>query len=107
LISKEELTVEEIINRNLPVGIPGANTTANLLLGYFAPEIQHKKEFIFDEIMPAILEDKVAAGVIIHENRFTYQKMGLQLLLRESEGRFVLPNAPLNPESIGVPSSDR
>ncbi|MEL6256009.1 MAG: 1,4-dihydroxy-6-naphthoate synthase [Bacteroidota bacterium] len=80
LISKEELTVEEIIQRNLPVGIPGANTTANLLLGYFAPEIQHKKEFIFDEIMPAILEDKVAAGVIIHENRFTYQNMGLQLI---------------------------
>ncbi|MEM6806115.1 MAG: 1,4-dihydroxy-6-naphthoate synthase [Bacteroidota bacterium] len=80
LISKEKLSVEEILERNLPVGIPGANTTANLLLGYFAPKIQHKKEFIFDEIMPAILEDKVAAGVIIHENRFTYQKMGLQLI---------------------------
>ncbi|MEM9897295.1 MAG: MqnA/MqnD/SBP family protein, partial [Bacteroidota bacterium] len=29
IISKEPLTIEEIINQNLPVGIPGKNTTAN------------------------------------------------------------------------------
>ena len=80
LISKDSLSVEEIIEKNLPVGIPGKNTTANLLLGYFAPGIQEKKEFIFHEIMPAILSGKVAAGVIIHENRFTYQQLGLQLI---------------------------
>lgn len=80
LISKEPLTVEEIVSKNLPVGIPGENTTANLLLGYFAPELKNKRSYIFHEIMPAIEKGEVAAGVIIHENRFTYQDRGLQLI---------------------------
>lgn len=80
LISKDKLSVEEIIENNLPIAIPGHNTTANLLLGYFAPRITNKKEFIFHDIMPAILEGEVAAGVIIHENRFTYQAQGLKLI---------------------------
>lgn len=80
LISKDKISVEELIEQNLPVGIPGKNTTANLLLGYFAPELKNKKEYIFHEIMPAIQSGEVAAGVIIHENRFTYQSLGLQLI---------------------------
>ncbi|MEO1418960.1 MAG: MqnA/MqnD/SBP family protein, partial [Bacteroidota bacterium] len=64
----------------LPVAIPGKNTTANLLLGYYAPEITNKREYLFHEIMPAILREEVAAGVIIHENRFTYQQEGLKLI---------------------------
>lgn len=80
LISKDKISVEELVTQNLPIGIPGKNTTANLLLGYFAPELSHKKEYIFHEIMPAIQSGEVAAGVIIHENRFTYQKLGLQLI---------------------------
>lgn len=80
LISREEITVEELIQQNLPIGIPGKNTTANLLLGYYAPRLTHKKEYIFHEIMPAIQSGEVAAGVIIHENRFTYQKRGFKLI---------------------------
>ena len=80
LISKNELTVEELIEQNLPVAIPGHNTTANLLLGYFAPDLVNKQEMIFHEVMPAIESSEVAAGVIIHENRFTYQQHGLRLI---------------------------
>ncbi|MEM6262206.1 MAG: 1,4-dihydroxy-6-naphthoate synthase [Bacteroidota bacterium] len=80
LISKDDISVAEIIEKNLPVGIPGANTTANLLLGYFAPQLTHKKEYIFHEIMPALVSGEIAAGVIIHENRFTYQNHGLRLI---------------------------
>ena len=80
LISKDPISVSEIVEKNLPVAIPGKNTTAHLLLGYFAPEISNKKEYIFHEIMPAIESGEVAAGVIIHENRFTYQDHGLQLI---------------------------
>ena len=80
LISKRPLSVQEIIEKQLSVAIPGRNTTANLLLGYFAPEIQNKAEMLFHEIMPSILDGKVDAGVIIHENRFTYQQFGLKLI---------------------------
>ncbi|MCL4146538.1 UNVERIFIED_CONTAM: hypothetical protein GTU68_016468 [Idotea baltica] len=80
LISHKKLSVEEVVEKELPIAIPGKNTTANLLLGYYAPEIRNKKEYIFHEIMPAILSGEVAAGVIIHENRFTYQEAGLQLI---------------------------
>ena len=80
LITKDSITVDEIVNQNLPVAIPGKNTTANLLLDFFAPEIENRKEMIFHEVMPAILDGTVAAGVIIHENRFTYQDLGLGLI---------------------------
>ena len=80
MISKEPLTAEEIASKNLPVAIPGKNTTANLLLNFFAPGIQNREEYIFHEVMPAVLEGKAAAGVIIHENRFTYQGLGLQCI---------------------------
>lgn len=80
LISKEPLTVAEIVEKNLKVAIPGKNTTANLLLGFFAPQIANKEEMIFHEIMPAILEGRADAGLIIHENRFTYQQLGLRCI---------------------------
>lgn len=80
LISKDEISAQEIIDQNLPIAIPGHNTTANLLMGYYAPEITNKKEYIFHEVMPAIESGEVAAGVIIHENRFTYQDHGLRLI---------------------------
>lgn len=80
LISKEPLSVAEIVEGQLPVAIPGKNTTANLLLQFFAPEIENRVEKTFHEIMPAIQSGEVAAGVIIHENRFTYQAEGLQCM---------------------------
>lgn len=80
LISKRPLSREDLIQGQLKVAIPGQNTTANLLLSYFAPEIANREEMIFHEVMPAILDGKVDAGVIIHENRFTYQELGLQLI---------------------------
>jgi 1,4-dihydroxy-6-naphthoate synthase len=35
----------------------------------------------FDEIIPSIIENRVDAGVIIHESRFTYQEVGLHCIL--------------------------
>ncbi len=80
LISKRPLTAAEIAAGNLKVAIPGHNTTANLLLSYYAPQTANRVEMIFHEVMPAILDGTVDAGVIIHENRFTYQQLGLQLI---------------------------
>ncbi len=79
LISKKELSAEE--QKNASIAIPGAMTTAALLLkthGAFAGTVQ---EMVFDQIMPAVLEEKVQMGLIIHEGRFTYESFGLKKVL--------------------------
>ncbi|MCF8464135.1 MAG: 1,4-dihydroxy-6-naphthoate synthase [Flavobacteriales bacterium] len=75
LISKKSLTSEEL--QAAIIAIPGKNTTANFLMSFAYPEASKKKEFLFSEIEKAVLNDEVEAGVIIHENRFTYQEKGL------------------------------
>ena len=72
---QQELTNEEI-NR-ASVALPGANTTANLLFSFAYPEATNKKFMIFSAIEDALLNKETDLGVIIHENRFTYQQKGL------------------------------
>lgn len=75
LISKRMMSAEEL--KLAQIAIPGKNTTANFLMSYAYPEAKNKQEFLFSEIENAVLNDEVDAGVIIHENRFTYQEKGL------------------------------
>lgn len=66
---------------DLKIGIPGKFTTANFLLGVAYPQLQHKQELVFSEIEDALLSKKVDLGLIIHENRFTYQDKGLHQVI--------------------------
>ncbi len=75
LIAKKELSLQEL--QNGKIGIPGVHTTANFLLSYVYPDLSNKKEYLFSEIESAIVSGDIDAGVIIHENRFTYQNSGL------------------------------
>lgn len=59
------------------IAVPGSYTTAALLLRLFAPQAANLEVMRFEEIMPAVQEGRVDAGVIIHESRFTYQQFGL------------------------------
>lgn len=63
--------------RNLKIGIPGKYTTANFLLGLAFPTLQHKVELLFSDIEQSLLDGTIDLGLIIHENRFTYQAKGL------------------------------
>ncbi|MCA6471832.1 MAG: 1,4-dihydroxy-6-naphthoate synthase [Chitinophagaceae bacterium] len=72
------LSIEQL--SQLPVAIPGENTTAHLLLSHALPAFQQKKFMLFHEIEDALIAGEVASGVIIHENRFTYADKGLVLL---------------------------
>lgn len=70
------------------IAIPGKYTTANFLLNYFLqtqpnykPQQGRHIEMVFSDIMPAVLKGKVDAGVIIHENRFTYTQQGLHKII--------------------------
>ena len=77
------------------IAIPGQNTTAARLARSALAGTEHRFiELRYDEIMPAILKGTVEAGVIIHESRFTYAGLGLNLALDLGawwEGRTGLP----------------
>ncbi|MFZ5798281.1 MAG: 1,4-dihydroxy-6-naphthoate synthase [Thermodesulfobacteriota bacterium] len=59
------------------IAIPGAYTTAAMLLRLYAPGISRLRVLPFDRIMGAVVKGEVDCGVIIHEGRFTYQEQGL------------------------------
>jgi 1,4-dihydroxy-6-naphthoate synthase len=59
------------------IAIPGLNTTANMLLSFAFPKAKNKISVLFSEIEDTVISGKTELGVIIHENRFTYQQKGL------------------------------
>jgi len=63
------------------IAIPGQQTTAHLLFSLAFPEAKQKEFMVFSDIEDAVLSGKVDCGVIIHENRFTYQQKGLTKLM--------------------------
>jgi 1,4-dihydroxy-6-naphthoate synthase len=75
LIARRPLSRDEIAAG--PIAIPGKYTTANFLLGLAYPEATNKQAYLFSDIEDAVLREDVVAGLIIHENRFTYQNKGL------------------------------
>lgn len=58
------------------IAIPGEHTTAHLLFSLAYPSAKQKVFLRYDEIEKFVLDGK-GLGVIIHENRFTYQDKGL------------------------------
>lgn len=79
LIAKREFSEEEL--DEVKVAIPGKYTTANFLLSLAYPRLKDKKELLFSDIEAAVIDGEVDAGLIIHENRFTYQEKGLIALI--------------------------
>lgn len=79
LISKKNIAALHI--DECTVAVPGKNTTAHLLFSLAFPKAIKKEFMVFNKIEDAILTDQVDCGVIIHENRFTYQKRGLKKIL--------------------------
>ncbi|OWY20969.1 1,4-dihydroxy-6-naphthoate synthase [Sphingobacteriales bacterium UPWRP_1] len=75
LIAKQPLTTTEV--NAAQIAIPGKYTTANFLLGLAYPQATNKHVMLFSEIENTVISGKADAGLIIHENRFTYQSRGL------------------------------
>lgn len=63
------------------VAIPGRLTTAALLLRLYDPAVANLAVMSFDRIMETVSGGQAAAGLIIHESRFTYPRYGLEKLL--------------------------
>ncbi len=84
IVSKKDLTLEEL--KDTVIAIPGLQTSAFLALNLFfadkfGPDVKPKFEVVnFDDIIPAVQEDKYVAGLIIHEGQLTYERDGLKLI---------------------------
>lgn len=63
------------------IAIPGEHTTAHILFTLAYPQAKKKAFIVFNEIEDFLLNAPASigpvAGVIIHENRFTFHKRGL------------------------------
>ena len=94
--------------RGRSIAIPGQLTTANLLLQLYGEGFDQVRIMPFDRIMEAVARGEVAAGVIIHESRFTYQGLGLHKILdlgqwwEETTGRPIPLGGILIKRSLGA-----
>ena len=93
LIAKKEISLSNI--NDCIIAVPGKNTTAHLLFSLAFPDAANKKFLVFNEIEDAVLSGKVDCGVIIHENRFTYQQRGLIKLIDLGEFWEQKTNCPI------------
>lgn len=93
------------------VAVPGERTSAYLGLRLHSPRFQ--AEFMpFDQIIPAVLDEKVDLGLVIHEGQLVYREQGLNKVLDlgewwKAETGLPLPlggnviRRDLGPEKIG------
>ena len=93
LVKSAKSKVEDV--NKASIAIPGKYTTANFLLSLAFPNAENKKEIVFSDIEEAVLSHKVDAGLLIHENRFTYQEKGLEKIIDLGEFWESLIHAPI------------
>jgi len=83
------------------IAIPGENTTAHMLFSLAFPNAKNKIFKVFNEIEDWLLDssptggEQDGAGVIIHENRFTYHLKGLHKLIDLGEYWEQVTGAPI------------
>jgi 1,4-dihydroxy-6-naphthoate synthase len=75
LVSRQDMDSSDLTQAR--IAIPGKYTTANLLFSIAWPDAKNKKEYLFSDIPDILLKGEADAGLIIHETRFTYARMGL------------------------------
>lgn len=93
LVKKSKTKIDNI--DAVSIAIPGKYTTANFLLSLAFPNAKNKKEVLFSDIEGAVLSHQVDAGLLIHENRFTYQEKGLEKIIDLGEFWKSLIHAPI------------
>ncbi len=79
VVAREPRNMESL--RGEAIAIPGELTTANLLLQLYGKGFSRVFPMSYETIMPRLQQGDFAAGVIIHEGRFTYHNYGLHQVL--------------------------
>lgn len=102
LVRKSEIRNQKQEISDLKIAIPGKYTTANFLLSLAYPNASNKVELLFSDIENAVLSGEVDAGLLIHENRFTYHERGLEKIADLGELWEDLSKAPIPLGGIAV-----
>ena len=79
LVKKKGKNLKKIKGEKILV--PGLKTTANLLLNVYLDKNFQPEPIRYDLIMDKILLEEFDLGVIIHEERFTYEERGLEKVI--------------------------
>ncbi|GAA3016768.1 1,4-dihydroxy-6-naphthoate synthase [Kitasatospora albolonga] len=98
VLTSGELTPEQLTGRT--VAVPSERSTAYLLFRLWAAQAVPGGfgEIVvlpFHEIMPAVRDGKVDAGLVIHEARFTYRNYGLHKLADMGEAWELATGLPI------------
>ena len=78
IVAKKNYRLEDL--RGKVVATPGRLTTANLLFKIYT-EGAANIDMPFDQIIDAVLNENVDAGLLIHEGQITYKEMGLHKVI--------------------------
>ncbi len=79
VLAREPMSVDALAGRR--VAVPGAQTTAFMLLRLYVPGAFTSVMMNFDRIMEAVASGETDAGVIIHEGQLTWQTSGLHKVI--------------------------
>lgn len=77
------------------IAIPGKYTTAYFLFRLAFPGATRVEEILFSEIENKVVSGEFGGGLIIHENRFTYEQKGLKKIIDLGEFWENLVHAPI------------
>ncbi|MDE7355903.1 MAG: 1,4-dihydroxy-6-naphthoate synthase [Rikenellaceae bacterium] len=78
LVSRHKIYPDEVAH--VKIAIPGEHTTARLLLKHAFGNNLDTRSYLFCHIAEAVMSGEADAGVLIHEERFTYKDKGLRLV---------------------------
>ena len=78
VVARKAMRPEDL--RGKKIAVPGTMTTAHLLLRLFQPDFE-PVVIPFDEIMEAVKEGSVDAGLLIHEGQLTYAGYNLHKII--------------------------
>ncbi len=90
IVSKEP--IESLTGKR--IAIPGEMTTAYLTMKLYQPDVKTETHR-FDQIIQAVQDGKVDAGLIIHEGQLTYAREGLHKIVDLGEWWYEETGLPL------------
>lgn len=79
VLAREPLSVAQLAGKR--IAIPGAQTTAYLLLRLYVNAAFTPLIMDFDRVMDAVVAGEADAGIIIHEGQLTWQQSGLSRVI--------------------------
>lgn len=79
VVAREAMSIDDL--KKVKIAVPGTMTTAFLTLRLLLPDGFDYVVMPFDEILNAVADGKVDAGLIIHEGQLTFQNQGLKLIV--------------------------